>query len=289
MRSAVIYLMSVTSDRPEVARLACQPLEAKKLPKSPGSTSIIQLVRWILVAITHPGSVRPACDQHTFHALFDFIEQVNEDKAAHIDEKFLDYAGAHTDLCAYYYSLLNGPAKERGRQLKSFAKHRMYRVLLTCAERAYEGKMPFYARHVIGDMYYRDAYRKRPGNIGHNYDMVHSNQYADETRANTRWAARYVEGLDQEGSEPVSKTELLSKFCAHASPEETGAMLKAAREDALMTQKRVGEIMGVSDGMVRQIELGKGNPSLKTIQRYIDAIRRPVTLQFTPTEPNPSP
>lgn len=74
------------------------------------------------------------------------------------------------------------------------------------------------------------------------------------------------------------KAELLTNPATRAeyealAPEfETARELVAARARAGLTQTEVAERMGTSQSMVARLESGKRPPSLRTVQRYAQAV-----------------
>lgn len=74
------------------------------------------------------------------------------------------------------------------------------------------------------------------------------------------------------------KAELLTDPATRAeyealAPEfETARELVAARARAGLTQTEVAERMGTSQSMVARLESGKRPPSLRTVQRYAQAV-----------------
>lgn len=74
------------------------------------------------------------------------------------------------------------------------------------------------------------------------------------------------------------KAEMLADPATHAeyealAPEfETAHELIAARTRAGLTQTEVAERMGTSQSTVARLESGKRQPSLRTVQRYAQAV-----------------
>lgn len=66
-----------------------------------------------------------------------------------------------------------------------------------------------------------------------------------------------------------------------------GARIKKTRKEKHISQKELGEKLGVSAAMIGQYETGVRNPKIETIQKIADALEVPVTdLLFPPIDPN---
>ena len=76
----------------------------------------------------------------------------------------------------------------------------------------------------------------------------------------------------------VIKAELLAnaatraEFDAQAPEFETARELVAARAHAGLSQAQVAERMGTTQSTVARLESGKHPPSLRTVQRYAQAV-----------------
>jgi len=57
-------------------------------------------------------------------------------------------------------------------------------------------------------------------------------------------------------------------------------LIKAARKAAGLTQKELGERMGVSDASIAQYESGQRNPKIDTIVRISEALNVPIDQLF---------
>lgn len=55
-----------------------------------------------------------------------------------------------------------------------------------------------------------------------------------------------------------------------------------ARERGNITQKELAEKTGIAQGDISRIENGKGNPSLKTLQKLADGLGMILELNFRP-------
>jgi len=86
------------------------------------------------------------------------------------------------------------------------------------------------------------------------------------------------------------KTELLknpqtrAEYDALAAEFETARELIAARSQAGLTQSEVAKRMGTTQSVVARLESGKQAPSLRTVQRYAQAVggRAVVRIETTP-------
>ena len=57
----------------------------------------------------------------------------------------------------------------------------------------------------------------------------------------------------------------------------TGGKIKAARQKAGFTQKRLGELCGIAESTIRRYESGKLNPKIETIEKIAQALQIPIT------------
>lgn len=53
-----------------------------------------------------------------------------------------------------------------------------------------------------------------------------------------------------------------------------------ARKDAGLTQKRLSELTGISQGDISKLETGSANPSLRTLRRLAGALGKKVKIEF---------
>ena len=63
-----------------------------------------------------------------------------------------------------------------------------------------------------------------------------------------------------------------AEYEALANEFEMARELVAARSKAGMTQEQVAQVMGTTQSVVARLESGKRMPSLRTVQRYAQAI-----------------
>jgi DNA-binding XRE family transcriptional regulator len=82
-------------------------------------------------------------------------------------------------------------------------------------------------------------------------------------------------------ADPATRTE----YDALAPEFETARELVAARARAGMTQEEVAVRMGTTQSTIARLESGKRPPSLRTVQRYAQAVgaRAVVRIEHTPT------
>lgn len=52
-----------------------------------------------------------------------------------------------------------------------------------------------------------------------------------------------------------------------------GERIKAARKNAGMTQKQLGELAGIAEPTIRRYELGKLNPKFETLAKIAEALK----------------
>lgn len=61
---------------------------------------------------------------------------------------------------------------------------------------------------------------------------------------------------------------------------DIGERIKAARKSAGLTQKQLGEKLGVSAAMIAQYETGKRTPKIDTIQKIANAVNASIDPTF---------
>lgn len=59
-------------------------------------------------------------------------------------------------------------------------------------------------------------------------------------------------------------------------PTYTGDMIRKCRTEKGLTQKKLGELCGISDSNIRKYESGNQNPKIETLQKIADALDIPV-------------
>lgn len=59
---------------------------------------------------------------------------------------------------------------------------------------------------------------------------------------------------------------------------EIGAAIRRARRDAGLTQQQLGELAGVSDRTIRDIESGVGSPGLRSVLTVLSVLGLNVTV-----------
>lgn len=65
--------------------------------------------------------------------------------------------------------------------------------------------------------------------------------------------------------------------------EEIVAKLKARRLTLLVTQEHLAELSGVSLRTIKEIEVGKGNPTIATLSRIADVLGLEIKLEVKQT------
>ncbi|MCL6424202.1 helix-turn-helix domain-containing protein [Brachybacterium sp. JHP9] len=58
----------------------------------------------------------------------------------------------------------------------------------------------------------------------------------------------------------------------HSVPESLGASIRAARREARLTQTELGELAGLSDRTVREIENGSPSPAVGSVLRLLEIL-----------------
>lgn len=65
----------------------------------------------------------------------------------------------------------------------------------------------------------------------------------------------------------------------HLDPAtEIGAAIRRARKEAGLTQQQLGELSGVSDRTLRDIESGAGSPALRSVLSVLTVLGLQVTV-----------
>lgn len=59
-------------------------------------------------------------------------------------------------------------------------------------------------------------------------------------------------------------------------PTYTGDMIRKYRTEKGLTQKKLGELCGITDSNIRKYESGNQNPKIETLQKIADALDIPV-------------
>ena len=62
--------------------------------------------------------------------------------------------------------------------------------------------------------------------------------------------------------------------------EQAGNLIKEARKSKGLTQKELGEKLGIGESRVSKYESGKENPTLATLQKIADALGVDLLLSF---------
>jgi predicted transcriptional regulator len=78
--------------------------------------------------------------------------------------------------------------------------------------------------------------------------------------------------LDQLKTNLLKNAQTRAEYDALAGEFETARELIAARAQAGLTQSEVAQRMGTTQSVVARLESGKQAPSLRTVQRYAQAV-----------------
>jgi DNA-binding XRE family transcriptional regulator len=87
------------------------------------------------------------------------------------------------------------------------------------------------------------------------------------------------------GKEWMSDPEFRAEYDALAEEFALAEALVDARANTNLTQDQIAERMGTSRTAVVRLESGRGNPSLRTFQRYAKATGTKLRLSFVPQAP----
>lgn len=95
---------------------------------------------------------------------------------------------------------------------------------------------------------------------------------------------RAVEGNPPEGllSEPLTDRGLERAFDDMIVAENVGQMLAKARQEAQMSTRQVGQLVGVTHPRVLAVEKSASRVEVHTLVRYAEAMGYDVELQFKP-------
>ncbi|MBO4652168.1 MAG: helix-turn-helix transcriptional regulator [Lachnospiraceae bacterium] len=83
-------------------------------------------------------------------------------------------------------------------------------------------------------------------------------------------------------NEQLKDPEFRKEFDA-LQPER--ALIQAmidARHKSGLTQKALSEVTGIAQGDISKLERGKGNPSVRTLQRLAEAMDMTLRIEFVP-------
>ncbi|MDE2396166.1 MAG: helix-turn-helix transcriptional regulator [Burkholderiales bacterium] len=85
-------------------------------------------------------------------------------------------------------------------------------------------------------------------------------------------------------AELLADPAIRAEYDAHAAEYETARELIAARARAGLTQAEVAARMGTDQSTIARLESGKRSPSLRTLQRYAEALgaRAVVRIELLP-------
>lgn len=86
--------------------------------------------------------------------------------------------------------------------------------------------------------------------------------------------------LKQVKSELLDDAATRAEYDALATEFETARELVAARARAGLTQEEVAQRMGTTQSTVARLESGKRPPSLRTVQRYAQAVGARAVLRL---------
>lgn len=81
----------------------------------------------------------------------------------------------------------------------------------------------------------------------------------------------------------LAAPEVRGEYDALADEFETAHALIAARARAGLTQSEVAQRMGTTQSAVARLESGRREPSMRTVQRYAQAVGGRVVVRIEPT------
>lgn len=89
-----------------------------------------------------------------------------------------------------------------------------------------------------------------------------------------------MKSLSQLKTEMLASPAVLAAYQALAPEYETAKELIAARTSAGLTQSEVAERMGTTQSVIARLESGKAAPSLRSVQRYAEAVGARAVLRI---------
>jgi DNA-binding XRE family transcriptional regulator len=89
-----------------------------------------------------------------------------------------------------------------------------------------------------------------------------------------------LDPLDQPQFRPTD-----GQFTTYDATCELGEILTIRRAELHLSQARLAELTGISQADISRIERGKGNPTLNTIRKILDALQLFLTACPVPSSP----
>ena len=91
-----------------------------------------------------------------------------------------------------------------------------------------------------------------------------------------------MENLKEEKDQLLAKPAFRLAYDAQAPEFELARELIAARMRAGLTQGDVAALMGTTQSVVARIESGRGTPSMRTVQRFANALGARAVVRMEP-------
>ncbi len=91
-----------------------------------------------------------------------------------------------------------------------------------------------------------------------------------------------MKSLDQLKTKLLNDPQTRAEYDALAGEFETARELIAARTQAGLTQSDVAQRMGTTQSVIARLESGKRAPSLRTVQRYAQAVGARAVVRLEP-------
>jgi len=91
-----------------------------------------------------------------------------------------------------------------------------------------------------------------------------------------------MKSLDQLKGRLLENAETRTEYDAFAGEFETARELTAARTQAGLTQSEVAQRMGTTQSVIARLESGKRAPSLRTVQRFAQAVGARAVVRIEP-------
>lgn len=88
--------------------------------------------------------------------------------------------------------------------------------------------------------------------------------------------------LDQLKTKLLKNPQTRAEYDALAGEFETARELIAARTQAGLTQSDVAQRMGTTQSVIARLESGKRAPSMRTVQRYAQAVGARAVVRIEP-------
>lgn len=227
------------------------------------------------------GALQPVLEFTVFQALFDKIEKLFVQNSLREATKKVRQKAAHGYLIKAYAEMFASGRYSHMAATSEFELSEQYRILISVAINAMKGLITSATRQEFGRLFYRERYDEfsplYPSESKNKVDLPTPKWLDISQTPHKREKERTV----------VSDDNIQSKFADATSNKEIGAMLKAARKEAGLTQSQVGERMaaGKRDAAIPQsniarLERGDAGASREYIADYLKAVGAKAVISY---------